>query len=184
MAVNTLMVKPWLASRRTATRVTPGAVCLSSSSHLAPMLNSQFMKPVALPPGRAKLSTKPAPTGSLVAVNMIGTVRVACSNGTTDEVAAAGMARRKRSHFGGVSANLGGIGRGPTGVDVQVAANGPAQWAEPLQERPETILPYRIVRGCRQEDTDAPRVLALLRAHEARPCRNGARAKGNRFSSA
>ena len=39
------------------------------------------MKPVALPPGRARLSTKPAPTGSVTITNTIGTVRVACSNG-------------------------------------------------------------------------------------------------------
>jgi len=38
------------------------------------MLNSYDMKPVALPPGRAKLSTKPAPTGSTPSVNTIGTV--------------------------------------------------------------------------------------------------------------
>ena len=38
-------------------------------------------KPVALPPGRARLSTKPAPTGSMTIANTIGTVRVACSNG-------------------------------------------------------------------------------------------------------
>ena len=31
--------------------------------------------------GRAKLSTKPAPTGSRMVVNTIGTVRVACNNG-------------------------------------------------------------------------------------------------------
>ena len=41
------------------------------------------MKPVALPPGRARLSTKPAPTGSTTAGNTTGTVRVACSNGPT-----------------------------------------------------------------------------------------------------
>src|SRR5262245_8352336 len=40
-------------------------------------------KPVALPPGRAMLSTKPAPTGSATIANIIGTVRVACSNGPT-----------------------------------------------------------------------------------------------------
>ena len=39
------------ASRRTATRVTPGAIALSSSSHFPLMLYSKFMKPVALPPG-------------------------------------------------------------------------------------------------------------------------------------
>ena len=45
------------------------------------MLNSTLMKPVALPPGRAKLSTKPAATGSEATGNTIGTVRVAGSNG-------------------------------------------------------------------------------------------------------
>jgi hypothetical protein len=55
------------------------------------MLNSQFMNPVALPPGRARLSTKPEPTGSLVSVNTIGTVRVACSEGPTVEVPPARM---------------------------------------------------------------------------------------------
>src|SRR6266566_3073921 len=41
-----------------------GAISLSSSSHFALKLYSNSMKPVALPPGRAKLLTKPAPTGS------------------------------------------------------------------------------------------------------------------------
>ena len=44
---------------------------------------SNCIKPVALPPGRARLSTKPAPTGSMTITNTIGTVRVACSNGPT-----------------------------------------------------------------------------------------------------
>ena len=72
-------------SRKTAARVTPGAICLSSSSHFPLMPYSKLMKPVALPPGRARLSTKPAPTGSTTAGNTIGTVRVACSNGPTVE---------------------------------------------------------------------------------------------------
>src|SRR6516164_4007047 len=50
--------------RRNATRFTPGAISLSSSSHLPPKSNSYSIKPVALPPGRARVSTKPAPTGS------------------------------------------------------------------------------------------------------------------------
>jgi len=49
------------------------------------MLNSYDMNPVAFPPGRAKLSTQPEPTGSLASVNTIGTVRVACSNGVIVE---------------------------------------------------------------------------------------------------
>ena len=76
---------PWAmaASRNTAACVTPGAISLSSPSHFAlmPYLNS--IKPVALPPGRGRVATKPAPTGSGVCVKTTGTVRVACSNGPT-----------------------------------------------------------------------------------------------------
>src|SRR5262245_932630 len=50
---------------------------LSSSNHLPPMPNSYGVNPVTLPPGRARLSTNPAPTGSGTFVNTIGTVRVA-----------------------------------------------------------------------------------------------------------
>ena len=43
---------------------TPGAISSSNSSHFTPMPYSKLVKPTALPPGCAKLSTKPAPTGS------------------------------------------------------------------------------------------------------------------------
>src|SRR5438034_6201705 len=58
-----------LESRSTATRVTLGAICLSSSSHFPLILYSNAMNPVVLPPGCAKLFTKPAPTGSATAAN-------------------------------------------------------------------------------------------------------------------
>src|SRR5262249_7649025 len=74
------------ASRNTAARITPGATCLSSSSHFALRLYSNCMKPVALPPGRDRLLTKPAPTGSATLTNTIGTVRVSCSSCPNDRV--------------------------------------------------------------------------------------------------
>jgi len=40
--------------------------------------SSVEVKPVALPPGRDKLSTIPVPTASGTNMNTIGTVRVAC----------------------------------------------------------------------------------------------------------
>src|ERR1043166_4943936 len=58
---------------------------LSNSSHFPLRVYSNDMKPISLPPGRARLSTKPAPTGSLAIGKTIGTVRVACSNGLTLE---------------------------------------------------------------------------------------------------
>ena len=64
--------------RRRASRRAP--ICLSSSSHFPLMPYSNRMKPVALPPGRARLMTNPAPTASMTLENTIGIVRVACSN--------------------------------------------------------------------------------------------------------
>src|SRR6516162_7982638 len=76
---------------RNATCFTPGAISLSSSNHLAPMPYSNSMKPIALPPGRATVSTKTAPTGSPTCTNTIGTVRVACSSGPVAALVAARM---------------------------------------------------------------------------------------------
>ena len=45
-------------SPRTATRVTPGAICLSNASHFPLMLYSNSMKPVALWPSRAGVSAR------------------------------------------------------------------------------------------------------------------------------
>jgi len=67
----------------TATRVTRVAISLSSSSNFPLMLNSNAAKPVALPPGRARLATQPPPTGSIVVTNTIGTVRLACCKAPT-----------------------------------------------------------------------------------------------------
>src|SRR6516225_5003700 len=44
---------------KAATRVTRGASSLSSSTHLPACVGSVTAKPVALPPGRGKLATKP-----------------------------------------------------------------------------------------------------------------------------
>ena len=137
-------------SRRTATRVTRGAICLSSSSHFALMPYSNWVNPVALPPGRARLSTKPAPTGS-------GTLHEHDRHGAGRLLQrphgrpASGQddVRRERDQFRRVSANAVGIARGPAVVDPHVAAVGPAQLLQPLQERREADVCFRIVRGQR-----------------------------------
>ena len=77
MAANWPMPAVIAGSRRTATRLRPGAIALSNSSHFPLRVYSNCRNPVALPPGRARLSTKPAPTGSGTATNTIGTARVA-----------------------------------------------------------------------------------------------------------
>ena len=97
MTANKLVAKAWLASRRIAIRVKRGAICFSSSTHLPAMLNSQAMNPVTLPPGRAKLSTTPAPTGSTPRVNTMGMTRVACSKGDRVEFPPARMTSGARA---------------------------------------------------------------------------------------
>ena len=55
------------------------------------------MNPVMLPPGRERLSTKPAATGSETSTNTIGTVRVAGCNAPTIGVAVAKMTSGARA---------------------------------------------------------------------------------------
>src|SRR6266436_9142450 len=62
-----------------AARFTGGAISLSSSTHLPTTVGSITVKPVALPPGCGRLSTKPLPTGSATITKMTGMVRVCCS---------------------------------------------------------------------------------------------------------
>ena len=77
-------------SRRTATRVTPGAICLSSSSHF-PLcrIHTHETGGVAARPRKALDETGADRIAG--AGNTIGTVRVACSNGPTVEAPEARM---------------------------------------------------------------------------------------------
>jgi hypothetical protein len=59
-------------------RVTDGINSLRISTHLPPIEASILVKPVTLPPGRAKLITIPSPIGSETVANTIGMLRVAC----------------------------------------------------------------------------------------------------------
>jgi hypothetical protein len=45
----------------------------------------------------------------------------------------------------------------------------PAQLLQPLKERSDTGLKFRIVRGCGQENADAPHPFGRLRARRKRP---------------
>jgi hypothetical protein len=62
-------------NRRT-TRLTRGAISLSSSNHFPAIVGSIRMKPVTLPPGRGKLATKSLPTGSTTFTKTIGTAEI------------------------------------------------------------------------------------------------------------
>ena len=63
--------------RRSPTRASLGTASLSISSLLVFSSGDKLESPVTLPPGRARLATRPAPTGSAELVITIGMVVVA-----------------------------------------------------------------------------------------------------------
>src|SRR5215467_11881807 len=54
---------------------------------------------------------------------------------------------RKHGHFSRAFAQVVGIGSGPARINAHVAAVGPAQLLQPLQERANAGLTFRIVSG-------------------------------------
>src|SRR5215510_15541631 len=129
------------------------------------------MKPVTLPPGRARLSTKPPPTGSEAIGNTIGTMWVSCNNGRTVEVPWATITSGSEcDQIRRVSANIAGVSRSPADVDPHVAAGAPTQLLQLLQARRNEGLKLWVIRACGQHYTNAPSAFALLRAHQRRFC--------------
>ena len=126
-------------------------------------------KPVVLPPGRARLSTKPPPTGSTTLANTIGTVRVACCNGPTVAAARARMTSGASATNSAAYLRMSfGIARGPAIVDPHVAAVGPAQLLQALQERREQPSSASSPSRPAHEHADAPhRARAAARAPRA-----------------
>src|SRR5262245_63207030 len=117
-------------------RLTSGATSLSRSSHLPPIDGSWLAKPVMLPPGRAKLSTKPLPTGSPTPLNTIGTPpAIGLSVSSARFVNSHHHVRRPRHQLGGPDAHLLRLVMPPLHFDDEVAALPPAKLIEPIEER-------------------------------------------------
>src|SRR6516164_6650910 len=179
MALNWAVPATYAGSRMTAARVTCGAICLSCSSHLPLNPYSKFMKPVMLPPGRDRLSTKPAPTGSATDDRQGAGDMLQCRH--ADGGFGQEDVRCERNQFQGVSARPVGIVLAPAEVDPHIAAIAPAQLLQGLLERREAGLTLRIVCGPAHEYADAPHTPALLRTRCERPCHSAAE-PGYQFS--
>ena len=70
-----------------------------------------------------------------------------------------------------MTAQVVGIGHGPAGVDPHVAAVGPAQLRQALQERRHAGLIFRIIRGRCHQHANSPNALALQRVRGEGPRR-------------
>ena len=151
-----------MGSRRTATRVTFGAISLSNCSHFAASEYSNETKPVALPPGRDMLLMTPEPTGSTTLTNTIGTVSVACFNpvtagsrGRQDDV------RMKCDQFRGMAAKALRIACRPPYLDFDVTAVLPTGDAHRLGEGREPVLTFLGLRRRVHQHADEARPAAF-----------------------
>ena len=128
------------------TRLSPGAICKSSSSHLPPS-------------GRKDDRDRPR-----LPLEGNGRRGHACQDGVGLQ---ADYLPRERSHPIDVSA-------GPTKVHPHVAAIGPTQAGERLRERSNASLRHGVVFVARHEHADAPHAVALLRPRREGPYRRAA----------
>ena len=136
------------ASRRTATRVTPGAICLSNSNHFPPMTVFEQKETGGIA-ARPRQAVDEAGADRIDDEREHDRHRAGRLQQRPDCRSARGQddVWRERDQFCRVFANFGGIGCGPADVDAHVAPDGPAQLRQRLQERADAGLKFRIVRG-------------------------------------
>jgi len=158
-------------SRRTPIRLTSGAISRRSSSHFPPMLYSKVRNPVALVPGRARLSTNPRPTGSATMANTIGIALVSSSktptvapvaNMTSGASATSSAAYLRRRS---ASPPLQRYSTCRLSFSVQPNCCSPCRnAARPVCASGSSVLEWH-------QHTDAPHSFGLLRARRKRPYR-------------
>ena len=151
--------RPGTASRRSSARLLAISVCWSD-------------KPVTLPPGRARVATKPPPTGSPATGNTIGIADVACftagdtATGRDDDI------DLEAHEFGcDLGVALGAALR-PSILDRDRAALDPAAFAQPLHEGTDPMAVER--RRARTQVANGRQLRRLLRARRERPSRRRA----------
>ena len=150
-----------------ANRRRPGSTSRKSSIRLPARSVDWIDRPVTLPPGRARIATKPLPTGSTASANTIGIVEVACF--------AAGTAASHRDDDIDLEPDELGRDLGealaaslcPAILDRDGAALDPAEFAQPLHKGGGPMAPVR--RRARAQEPDGRQLPRLLRARRERP---------------
>ena len=162
----------------TAARVTRGAISLSSSSHfpLVEIFKVSKARDVSTWPRQAidEAGTDRIDDRSEYNRHCAGCLEQRPYRRAADPKITSGA---RRDQFGCVSAQIVGIACGPADVDPHVAAVGPAQLLQSLQERCNTGLALRVVRCLAHKYANAPHPLGLLRPRRERPRRRRAAEK-------
>ena len=183
MAPNWPIPPAMAESRRTATRVTPGAICLSSSSHFALMPYSNSMKAggVAARPRQAIDEAGADRIGDVHEHDRHGAGRLQ-QRGHARRASGQDDVRRERDQFRRVFANAVGIVAAPSGRrSARCGRRSSPIAASPCRNAASGPgLPHRPRPG--HEHADAPHPLALLRARRERPRRRRAAEQRDEFA--
>src|SRR5262245_11696470 len=135
IALNWPMPAAKVGSRKTATRVTCGAICLSNSTHFPLMAVFVICEHAGVAAGQRQALDEagPEPVGQIHEHDWDGLGRLQqqpsgrAANGQKD-------VRRERDQFRRISADGSGVATGRAIVDLQVSANRPAQLPQALLE--------------------------------------------------
>src|SRR5262245_46607841 len=132
-------------------------------------------RPVMLPPGRARLVTRPTPTGSPTVANTIGTTGVTCFAAITAGAPPVTiMLTLSRTNSAAISAKF-----RPAIFDRDSATLNPAELPEALRECGRSLT---FAQGCAlTQKADGRRLPRLLRLRRERPSRYRAAECGQQF---
>ena len=136
-----------VGSRSTAARLRLGTNSLRSSSHFPLMPYSKFVNPVMFPPGRAKLGTTPAPTGSVTFANTIGTARTHLLQRRNRSANRQDHVWCERNQLLCRFADTFAVTCPPTVMYHYVTAIDPAKLVQTMQECSDACHKFRIIRG-------------------------------------
>src|SRR5262245_60705726 len=137
----------------TAIRATPGISSRRSSSRLATSSVETKLMPVRLPPGRARLATRPSLTGSSATAKTMGIVVVAAlaAKAETGPSAEAITVTCRRTNSPGAVR--------PAVFDCDVLALDMARLLQPLSKRAQTL--HVVLKRCGAEEPDHRQRLLL-----------------------
>ena len=128
------------------------------------------MKPVQLRPGRARLATKPLPTGSVTLAKMTGILARVFQQCRRRRRAVRKNGVGPRGHeFAGQGLHFFDVAGRPAIVESNVAPFPPSKVLQPLSECRDESLPLRIILGIGHQHADASHPVRLLRARGHRP---------------
>src|SRR5262249_22234400 len=133
--------------------------------------NSKLVKPVRLPPGCARLRTRPWPTGSVTWVNTIGTTWL---RGRHWRAVGQDQVGRHGQQFRRVVAQFIFSAAGPAVLDPEVASLDPSELPQAVSESGHARLCLWVGGDKTHQHADASHLLALLRPRRDRPDRRPA----------